>query len=305
MHAESQDTRATIVYQARQAYWEFYYRDQVDRLLQEVQARWKTINQVLQAKELSGQWLSVKTVRLQMETAKAVNGLITNSRGLRVSQFNLNHLFSLPHFTAYRLEGDAPLPVLTAKEEDLVQQALRNNPEIRTTAKAIEAQESRRTLALMDHLPDLTLRLSGTRDPQGNGFSDYGFRLGLSVPVFFAGKQTQELDAASDELSAVRYDLQGKRNEVIHMVEEAYVNAESTGRLLKLYEDGGLRRQVEKAWQAAQVEYRNEEMPLSDYVMTYNSYVETLTSYYQAQADYGKALAELDYRVGGMKGDSK
>jgi hypothetical protein len=112
-------------------------------------------------------------------------------------------------------------------------------------------------------------------------------------------------DAASDELAAEQMDLQGKRSEVIHMVEEAYVDAASAGRLLDLYEKGGLRQQVERAWKAAQVEYRNEEMPLLDYVMTYNSYVETLTRYYQAKADYGKALAELDYRVGGMKGEDR
>ena len=303
--ADARGTRLSVLYQARQAYWEFYYRTQVDSVLQEVQAQWKVLNQALQAKELTGQWLSVKTVRLQMESAQAVNELVANSRGLRISQFNLNHLFSLPHFTAYRLEGEEPLPELTAKEEDLVQKALRTNPEILASIKAAQAQESRKTLALMDHLPDLTLRLSGTRDPNGAGFSDYGFRLGVSLPLFFPAKQTQMFDAASEELAADQMDLQGKRNEVIHMVEEAYVDAASMGRLLDLYEKGGLRQQVERAWKAAQVEYRNEEMPLLDYVMTYNSYVETLTRYYQAKADYGKALAELDYRVGGMKGEDR
>lgn len=303
MKAEALGTRRSIVLQARQAYWEFYYRSKVDGILQEVQAKWKTLNQLLQAKELSGQWLSLGTVRLQMETAKAVNDLVTNSRALRISQYNLNHLFSLPHFTAYHLAGEAALQPFAGKEEDLVREALRHNPEIDAYRIAIEAQEARGRMATLDYLPDLDVWLSGVRDPNSGEFSNYGFRLGVTVPLFFPAKQMQVSDAASKETSAARYDLQGKQNEVIHMTEDAFVNAESAWRILELYEKGGLLQQVQRAWAATQNAYRNEQMPLADYVMNFNAYVETLTNYYQAQADYGKALAELDYQVGESKGE--
>jgi len=305
MKAEALSTRRMIVLQAQQAYWEFYYRGKVDAILQEAQSRWKNLAQVLQAKELSGQWLTLKAVRMQMETAKALNELITNSRALKVSQFNLNHLFSLPHFTAYRLGAEPSLPPFAANEEELVGESLKQNSEITSYRAAIEAKGARQNMASLDYLPDLDVWLSGVRDPNDGSFSNYGFRLGVSVPLFFPAKQMQESGAASDELSAAKYDLQGKQNEVIHMVEDAYVNADSAWRILKLYEEGGLLKQTQRAWAATQTAYRNEEMSLSDYVETYNTYVETLTNYYQAEADYGKALAELDYQVGKSKGEEK
>jgi outer membrane protein TolC len=305
MRAEALGTRRSIVLQAQQAYWEFYYRGKVDAILQEAQSRWKNLAQVLQSKELTGQWLSVKAVRMQMETAKALNGLITNSRALKVSQFNLNHLFSLPHFTAYRLGGEPTLPPFSGNEEELVRRALGHNSEIISARSAIEAKEARQNMATLDYLPDLDVWLSGVRDPNNGSFSNYGFRLGVSVPLFFPAKQMQESGAASDELSATKYDLQGKQNEVIHMVEDAYVNADSAWRILKLYEEGGLVKQTQRAWAATQTAYRNEGMSLPDYIETYNTYVETLTNYYQAQADYGKALAELEYQVGESKGEGK
>jgi len=302
MKAEALSTRRSIVLQAQQAYWEFYYRGKVDVILQEAQSRWKNLSQVLQSKELSGQWLSVKAVRLQMETAKALNELITNSRALKVSQFNLNHLFSLPHFTAYHLGGEPSLPPFSGNEEELVPKALGKNSEITTARMAIEAREARQNMATLDYLPDLDVWLSGVRDPNSGSFSNYGFRLGVSVPLFFPVKQAQESGATSDELSAAKYDLQGKQNEVIHMVEDAYVNADSAWRILKLYEEGGLVKQTQRAWASTQTAYHNEEMSLPDYVETYNTYVETLTNYYRAQADYGKALAELEYQAGESKG---
>jgi outer membrane protein TolC len=300
--AEASVERRTIVLQARQAFWEFYYRSKVDGLLQEAEKNWKGLSQLMESKALSGQWLSVKTIRMQMEMAQAVNELITNSRSLKVSQFNLNHLFSLPHGTLYALPGDVSLAPFAGKEEDYVQKALLHNPEIAVYQDAIQSREASQSLANLDYLPDFDLSVSGIRQPDGS-FSDYGYRLGISLPIFFLAKQSQAAGAASENLSAARYDLKGKQNEVIHMVEDAYVNAESAWRLLRLYEQGGLLKQTQKAWASTQLAYHNEEMPLAEFVENYNIYLETFRSYYQSQADYGKALAELDYQAGDLKGD--
>ncbi len=304
--AEAQDTRRSIVLQARQAYWDFYYRSKVDKVLQEAQARWNTLGQTVQSKELSGQWLSLQAIKTQMETAKALNELVTNSRALKISQFNLNHLFSLPHFTAYVLEGEPPFPAFDGKEEEWVNRALQGNPEIAVYQRAIEAQEARRQMASLDYLPDFDVVFSGVKDPNG-GLSNYGYRLGVSIPIFFPAKQSQEEGAASDEVAAAKDDLRGKQNEVIHMVEDAYVSAESDWRILQLYDQGGLLQQTQRAWAAAQLSYRNEEMGLSEFVENFNTYLETVTNYYQAQADYGKALAQLDYEAGVLpaQGESK
>jgi outer membrane protein TolC len=301
--AEASVERRTIVLQARQAFWEFYYRSKVDGLLQEAEKNWKGLSQLMESKALSGQWLSVKTIRMQMEMAQAVNELITNSRALKVSQFNLNHLFSLPHGTLYALPGGVSLSPFAGMEEDYVQKALLHNPEIEVYQDAIQSKEANQSLANLDYLPDFDVWVSGVRQADGS-FSDYGYRLGISLPIFFAAKQNPAAGAASDDLSAARYDLKGKQNEVIHMVEDAYVNAESAWRLLRLYEQGGLLKQTQKAWASTQLAYHNEEMPLAEFVENYNIYLETFRSYYQSQADYGKALAELDYQAGDLKGDS-
>jgi outer membrane protein TolC len=304
MDAQAQDARRSIVLQAQQAYWDFYYRQKVDKILRESQSKWKSLGQIVQSKELSGQWLSVKAIKMQMETAKAVNELITNSRALKVSQFNLNHLFSLPHQTVYELAEEPVLPAFDRPEGKLVQEALQQNSELTVYQRSLEARKADQARASLDYLPDFDVTLSGIRNPDDGGFSNYGFRLGVSLPLFFPAKQSQLDGAASDELSAARYDLKGKENEVIHMVEDDFVNADSAWRILSLYEQGGLLKQVQRAWESSQLAYRNEEMNLSDFVESFNTYLETLNNYYQAKADYGKALAELGYQVGGLKGEN-
>lgn len=296
--AMARDTRRSILLQTRETFWEFYYRQRVFDLLNEAQKEWKTLSLALKSRELTGQWLSVKAVRAQMEIANATNDLFTSSQALEVSRVNFNHLFSLPHETVYVLKEVPVLPPLTGTEEDFIRSAMDHNPEVEAAQRELDKAGAEAHVAALSQLPDFTVALSGTRNPDDTGFSYWGFRVGVSVPLFFPVKQTQATDQANDQVDASRYELTGAKNETTHMVEEAYVKVQSTWRLWKLYEQGGLLEQSQRAWKATQAAYRNEQIPLSELVDNYNMYLDTVKSYYQAQADYGKALAELNYQVG-------
>jgi len=298
--AEARDTRRSILLQTQQTFWDFYYRQKVYGVLDESQKLWKSLGQSLKSRELTGQWLSMKTVRAQLEIANATNDLFTNSQSLEVSRVNFNHLFSLPHETVYVLREVPTLPPLTGTVQDFIQKAILHNPMVEAAQRELDKAGAEAHMAALSHLPDFTVALSGTRNPEDTGFSSYGFRVGVSVPLFFTIKQTQATDQANDLVDASKYELTGAKNETTHMVEEAYVDAQSAWRLWKLYEDGGLLEQTQKAWKATQAAYRNDQMPLSDFVDNYNMYIDTLKAYYKAQADYGKALAELNYQIGSL-----
>ncbi len=302
--ALAQDTRRTILLQTRQAFWDFYYRQKVYEVLAGSQSQWESLSQALKSRELTGQWLSMKTVRAQMEMANTTNDLFTVSQDLEVSRANFNHLFSLPHGTAYTLKEIPALPPLAGTVQDLVQTAMDHNPMVAEAERDLDKAGAEAHVAVLSHLPDFTVALSGTRNPEDTGFSYWGFRVDVSVPLFFPLKQTQATDQANDQVEASRYELTGAKDEATHMVEEAFVSAQSAWRLWKLYEEGGLLGQTQKAWKATQAAYRNEEIQLPDFVDNYNMYIDTLKSYYKAQSDYGKALADLDYRMGTLPGSA-
>jgi outer membrane protein TolC len=298
LRAEEKDARRRILKDIRQAFWDFYARRKVWEVRKEAEKRWAVLSQTVKSRELTGQWLSLKTLRMQLEVAKATNMFITSGRELRISTAMLNHTLSLPTGTEYRLEEDPPIPAFAFDRKVLRERALRGNPRLEAMRREADKMNAMKNVDLISHLPELNFRLMGMRDPMGSGFSEYGFRFGLSIPVFFPAKQTQRSDAAGAEVQAAQFDLKGMEDETVHMLEEAYVAAESAWRILALYEEGGLRRQTEKAWQSAQVAYRNEQMPLPDYVESYNIYLETLAQYFGARAEYGKALANLEYELG-------
>lgn len=298
--AVAKDTRREILLQVRQTFWDFYYRQKIYDVQQDAQKQWKSLSRLLKSRELTGQWLSMKTVRAQLEIANATNDLFTSSQALEVSKVNFNHLFSLPHETSYVLKEIPSLPPLAGTVQDYVQTAIDRNPMVEAARRELDKAGAQAQVAALSHLPDFNVRLMGVRNPEDTAFASYGVRVGVSIPLFFPIKQTQAADQANDEVDASKYELAGAKNETTHMVEEAYVSAESSWRLWKLYEEGGLLTQVQKAWKATQAAYRNEQIPLSDFVDNYSLYLDTLKSYYRAQADYGKALAEIDYQVGNL-----
>ena len=57
-------------------------------VLAEAQKAMEVLNQLLKSRELTGQWLSMKTVRAQLEIANATNDLFTSSQALEVSKVN-------------------------------------------------------------------------------------------------------------------------------------------------------------------------------------------------------------------------
>ncbi|HJT24177.1 MAG TPA: TolC family protein, partial [bacterium] len=207
--ALARDERRTILLQTRQTFWDFYYRQKVYDVLTQAQQQWKSLGLLLKSKELTGQWLSMKTVRAQMEIADATNDLFTASQALEVSRVNFNHLFSLPHATEYRLAEVPALPPLEVGVENCVQSAMEHNPMVEAAQKEVDRAGAEAHVAALSHLPDFTFTLSDMRNPQDPSFSYWGFKVGVSVPLFFPIKQTQATDEANDRVAASKFELTG------------------------------------------------------------------------------------------------
>jgi outer membrane protein TolC len=296
--SDSDNSRRNILLQAREGYWDFYYRARVAAILNETESQWKTLSVLFKSRDLTGQWASVKAVRTQVDLARALNERLTASKALRVSQANLDHLFNASAGAQYVLGDPPPAGSLTVTREEAIRRALGGNPEISSAVAMNDAAKAMKRSAVLEHLPDFTVRAYGNREVGSSGFSDYGMRVGMTLPIFFPFKQTQASREASALSAASAADLTDAKGLVAHEVEEAYVEAESSWELLKSYEDANLAAQLKRAWEASRVAYRNEQMPASELIESYNMYLETLSEIYRARADYGKALAQLEFAMG-------
>jgi cobalt-zinc-cadmium efflux system outer membrane protein len=298
--ADSDNTRRNALLQAREAYWDFYYRSRVGNILSETDAQWRKLNALFKDRDLTGQGNTVKAVKLQVDLVRAANERLGAAKALRVSEANLSHLFNAAPETHYVL-GEPPGPQPPDVTQDqAVERTLAGNPEVASAVAMVESAKASKRLAALEHLPDFSVRAYGSRMVGASGFSDYGMRVGISVPLFFPFKQTQASREASAMAAAAKADLADMRGAATHDVAEAYVEATTAWELFKSYQDADLSARLKRAWGAAQVAYRNEQMSASDLIENYNMYLETLSELHRARADYGKALARLDYTMGNI-----
>jgi outer membrane protein TolC len=294
------NARRNALLQAREAYWDFYYRTRVADILSETEAEWNNLSALFKDRDLTGQGTTVKAVKLQVDLLRARNERLNASKALLVSEGNLDHLFDMPTGARYVLGEPPAAQPPTEAAEAVVEKALTQNPEVASAVAMDDAARAAKHLAKMEYLPDFVVRAYGERMPGMSGFSDYGLRVGVTVPLFFPFKQTQAVREASATAAAAKAELADARGLAAHDAADAAVEVETAWSLLKNYQDTDLAKRLRRAWEAARVAYRAEQMSASDLVENYNMYLETLTELHRARADYGKALARLDYVVGSV-----
>jgi outer membrane protein TolC len=298
--AMADNARRTALLQAREAFWDFYFRTRVADILFETEAQWKNLSALFKDRDLTGQGTTVKAVKLQVDLLRAGNERLNAAKALRVSESNLDHLFNAPSGRRYVL-GEPPIARPPAETGSVaVEEAVKRNPEVASAVAMDDAARAAKHLAALEHLPDFVVRAYGERVPGASGFSDYGLRVGVSVPLFFPFKQTQEAREASATADAAKAELADARGVASHDAAEASVEAETAWELLKNYQDADMPKRLKRAWEAALVAYRNEQISASELVENYNMYLETLSELHRARADYGKALARLDFATGNV-----
>lgn len=292
------EAKRRALLQAREAYWDYVYSWNVYQVWKQAEEDWKKFSSALQSRELSGQWVSLRILRLQLESARVVNELVKVSEKARAAEAALNHYLSLPPRTVYVLGEEAPIAPWVWKREEAVKAALETSPLLSAAKAEVRRRRAEKNFAALEHLPNFSVRLQGTRDPLGNGFSEYGVRFAVEIPLFFPFRQTQETKHSGDEVRAAEYEQKSMEDAIVHHTEETFAEAQAAWELLELYRKGALIREAKRAWAAAQRAYRNETLDLAELVDHYNLYVDVLSKYYQALADYGKAFARLQYLAG-------
>lgn len=296
--AESRDARRMALRAAREAYWDFYLRAKTAGLLAANEDRWKRLGAAFKDRDLSGQGRSLKSVRMRMELLKAANERRGAQRALEISRAELSRVLGADPSTRWVLGEASPLAAPPDLGDAARGAAVERNPSLSSAKASLEAAKGAQRLAALEHLPDFVVRAYGERVQGASGFSDYGMRVGVSVPLFFPFRQTREAQAAAREASAAEAEFSDAKGRAATSLAEALAEAATAWDLLRDYEEAGFPKALPKAWEDSFVAYRNEQLSPTEAAEDLNLYLETSVEYERARADYGKALARLDYELG-------
>ena len=142
-------------------------------------------------------------------------------------------LVNRPPGGSIHIPEDLPPGELKASLQDLYAHARTEAPALRREQKLIERSELATNLARKGYDPDYTI--SGGYFNQGGMAPMYQFRVDFKLPAYFWRKQRPAVAEQVNALSEARHNYEASSQLLNARIKEAYVTAQTAGRLMDLY----------------------------------------------------------------------
>ena len=201
-------------------------------------------------------------------------------------------------------EQNAPLgrPVepqastLVLSEDDLVQQALENSPEVVSREKMMRASEAGVHMAEKEYYPDVTL--AAWVATRGGPYEDmWSVTATFNIPLYYKSRQGAALASARAMSNAALHDLAGIKAMLTSSVRENVSMVQSSETLMNLYRSG-LIPKTRQDFDLSLSGYRTGKIEEITVVSRLKALLDYETSYWTQFVAREKAIARLEALTG-------
>ncbi|UCG92930.1 MAG: TolC family protein [candidate division WOR-3 bacterium] len=234
-------------------------------------------------------------LRAQIELAKAENDVLTLIDEKTVIETKLNLLLnrSPDEKLGVPVGLDTLFPVV--KIEDLYALAREHRPALMAMRMQLNKAGVMLSIAKQKYLPDFMFKF--TQQEMNNGPSDQKFMFGLTVPLWFWGKQNEMVREMNANLKMAEAHYQHMENLILLAVKEAVVTLDKSRRTALLYQNSIL-PQAEANLNSALTAYESNRIDFLSLLESEKVLIQSELDYYRAQAELSVAFADLEEAVG-------
>ncbi|MFL5639606.1 MAG: TolC family protein [Gemmatimonadaceae bacterium] len=254
-----------------------------------------TIADVLQARTaLSQEQLNLETIEGNLQAAR---GGLAAALGLPAN---------LP-FELEPLAGAIPVRTMTLSVDSIINDALRNRPDLAAARAEAAAAYSRVRIARAAMLPSLTLGGNAARtysSPATFAGPSYSVQLGLSIPIFNGFSHQYDIAAARAQADAVSALADQTRQTVVTQVFVSYYALQTAERRVATADD--LLASAEQSVQVAAGRYREGVGSIIDLLTAQSALANARAQQVQSRWQWYASLAQLarDAGVLGVRGET-
>jgi outer membrane protein len=254
-----------------------------------------TIADVLQAKTaLSQEQLNLETIQGNLQAAR---GGIAAALGLPAN---------LP-FDLAPLPGPIPVGTLTQSVDSVINEALRNRPDLAAARAQAAAAAAKVRVARSAELPSLTLGSNAARTYSNSQiFSgpSYGVTLGLAIPIFNGFSHQYDVAAARAQAEAISALADQTRQDVVTQVFVSYYALQTAEARVATADD--LLASALQSVQVAAGRYREGVGSIIDLLTAQTALASARAQQVQSRWQWYTSLAQLARDVGvlGVRGDT-
>jgi outer membrane protein len=246
-----------------------------------------TIADVLQARTAASQAeLAVETTEGDLQTSR---GALALSLGLPAN---------LP-YDIDSAAGQLPVSILADSVETLINQAVRQRPDLAAAQAEFEASRSQISVARASRLPSLELNGNGGRTytttlPQGG--NNYTVSLGLRIPLFAGFSRIYDLRAAVALADAAQARAAALGQQVVFQVFSSYYALQSAARRVATIQD--LIASAEESNEVALARYRAGVGSVLDLLSAQTALADARAQQVLARLEWNISLAQLAHDSG-------
>jgi outer membrane protein TolC len=242
-----------------------------------------------------GKAYQVDVLRAQVELAKAENDLLTLKDEKEITEAQLNTLLNRPIDAEIGTPQELDTSSVMLDTDELYELTREHHPELKAFDRLLKKVEVMVSMARQTYLPDFTFKF--TQHEMDGNFTDQRFMVGLTVPLWFWGKQREMVREMDAQLQMAKARYEALENVILLAVREAKVKVDNNHRTAVLYKNSVI-PQATAHLRSALAAYEANQVDFLSLLESEKTLIEFDLEYHRAQADFFMAVGDLEEAVG-------
>ncbi len=296
--ASEMNTRIQVKFNVQKAYFDLYLAQKDRKVAQEVVAQASHHLKHATGFYKVGLKARIDVTRAEVELGDARHRLLITENAVRIARIKLNNAMGFSYLPEFIIKEDIEINELSGREEEAIEKALANRPDLKSLLAQKEAARQSVTLKQREYFPSI----SGTAKYGWYGdsfsFNNENWMLGINMNfnIFDGFYKKNDLGEAIAHLNALNENENALRNNIVKDVQEAFVNltqAKDRIALTKL-----MICQASENYEIASKRYEHQVGNSTDVVNALTEYSKAMMSHNRAIYDYKIAYIGLEKAVG-------
>lgn len=242
-----------------------------------------------------GKAYQVDVLRAQVELAKAENDLLTLRDEKEIAEAQLNTVLNRPIDAEIGMPQEIDTSSVLLELDELYELTREHHPELRAFDRSLKKAEVMVSMARQTYLPDFTFKF--TQQEMDGDLTDHKFMVGLTVPLWFWGKQREMVREMDAQLQMAKASYEALEHAILLAVREAKVKVDNSHRTQALYRNSVI-PQATAHLRSALAAYEANQVDFLSLLESEKTLIEFDLEYYRAQADFFMAVGDLEEAVG-------
>ncbi|MEX0905639.1 MAG: TolC family protein [Balneolaceae bacterium] len=287
------DLKNQVKAEVKATYTELIYALQSGELAKEQVGLVENMGRAAQARADMGEASEIDAMQADLQLQESRNSMETSFREIMNARYDLFQTIGLdPENQTYDISFPDTLEYITVQiNQQDVMNRLQDHPKLKQMEQQLESAGYRTKLAKSSYLPDL--RMSYYRQDFGNNYDFYGFEVGISIPLWFAAKQSPKVQQAHAMENAAHWNYEDTRLLIKKQAEQTWHSYESSRINIERFRDN-IQFQSQELVQMTQTGYSLGELDLLTLLEAQRTYLRTQEAYYRTLRDYYLTIIELE-----------